>query len=88
MLLDWILQFIGVVIVLVLAIMRAVNAWKDDCFKQARVSFIILMFGMGLSFMLLVVQGLSISHIFRRMLGKSRVTIANKEEDDVLVLPN
>ena len=51
-------------------------------------SFIILMLGMGLSFMLLIVQGLSISHIFRRMLGKSRVTIANKEEDDVLVLPN
>ena len=46
------------------------------------------MIGLGLSLTLLVIQGMSISHIFRRMLGKSRVVIANKLEEDVIVLPN
>ncbi len=55
MVIDWVAQLIGVLTVFVLTMVRAIQAWKSECFKDARAAFILISLAEFLSLILIVI---------------------------------
>ena len=88
MTIDWILQFTGLTVWFVLAIMSAMDAWSDKWFDEARVPFILLMISIVLAYIWTVLQALSIWIIKRRLYHDPFRLAARKDDDEVIVKPS
>ena len=85
MLINFILQIIGVTICLILACMSALSAWNKDWFSEARTAFILLIMSIVFAYILLGFQIVSVFRIRRKLYKDPYELAARKADPDVII---